>query len=115
MSKLNYSKLQMRFYLKSKTLSYRQQILLFKFRCRMINVGRNFGRHSKCPICLIEDDSQEHLFNCTKLDNRSSHKDYEYDDIFSNDTKKLEKILNQGDIILRKREEILNSNWLFSL
>ena len=35
----------------------------------IFNVGRNFGRPNKCPICLIEDDSQEHLITCCSLTN----------------------------------------------
>ena len=75
----------------------------------MINVGKNFGRLTKCPVCLIEDDTQEHLFKCTKLNNiLPSCKEYEYDDIFSNNLEKIEKILNIADTNLRKRENILD-------
>ena len=75
----------------------------------MINVGKNFGRLTKCPVCLIEDDTQEHLFKCTKLNNiLPSCKEYEHDDIFSNNLEKIEKILNIADTNLRKRENILD-------
>ena len=48
-----------------------------------------FGYLCKCPS-LLNDDTQEHLFKCTKLNNISSScKKYEYDDIFDNNLEKL--------------------------
>ena len=104
MSKLHYEKLEMQSYLKDNNLSQRKKLLLFKFRCRMIKVGQNFGRHDKCPACLCHEDDQQHLFQCDKLDD---YCDFDYEDIFSNNEEKYHNAINKGDTIIRKRETIL--------
>ena len=105
MSNLKYEELNLQPYFKNRNLSRRKQILLFKFRCRMINVGGNFGRKNSCPICLSEEDKQEHLFVCEKLDNLEENL---YLNLFSNDIEKMEKAIDTGDKNIRKREKIAN-------
>ena len=107
MSNLKYNQLEMQSYLQTSILSLRKQTLLFKFRCRMINVGSNFGRQNKCPICLTGEDSQEHLFNCHKLNDSSSGQS-EYSDLFGDNLENFQKVINEGAIILRKREQIIS-------
>ena len=99
-------------YFQTKNIPRRKQILLFKFRSRMINVGNNFGRLTKCQICFKEDDNQEHLFKCDILNVANEFLDsdisIEYSDLFSNQIEKLQNIINRGDTILRKRENIMD-------
>ena len=106
MSKLKYVELAMQPYFKSKILNRRKQILLFKFRCRMVNVGRNFGRVNRCPACLVEEDNQEHLFLCDKYDISA---DNLYNDLFCDDVEKVKTAIDIGDNSLRKREKIVNA------
>ena len=46
LSELKYNDLNMQSYFQTHLISKRKQILLFKFRSRMINVGANFGNHA---------------------------------------------------------------------
>ena len=110
MSKLKYENLSMRPYFKTNLLTQRKQILLFKFRCRMVDVGRNFGRNNCCPVCLIEEDNQEHLFLCDKLYSI----DNLYNDLFSNDMEKVKTAIDTGYNAIRKREKIVNAQKSFN-
>ena len=83
--------------------------LLFKFRTRMFNVRNNFRNKYRnsdtlCPLCKLEEDSQEHLFQCTKL----SHDDHntQHNDIYSNDTNKLLQVGSTLSKLCSEREEI---------
>ena len=108
LAKVSYNKLEMQSYLENNNLSQRKKLLLFKFRCRMIKVGRNFGRQDKCPACLTEVDEQQHLFQCDKLNDLDLDSN-SYEDLFSNNEEKYEYAINRGDSIIRKREKIINS------
>ena len=86
--------------------------LLFKFRTRMYNVRNNF-RHQYsqsnmlCPLCKIDNDTQEHLFNCTHIrDALQNNKKYTYNDIFTNDTNKLLNIATILKQIIKTREKL---------
>ena len=80
----------------------------------MINVGHNYGKKVKCPICKIqkEDDTQEHLFKCVilKLNCPELYKSQEekYEDIFSLNLEKIIKVAKICESIQRKRQEILS-------
>ena len=78
----------------------------------MINVGHNYGRNVKCPICKVgkEDDTQEHMFNgfilklkCPEL-YKTNEKNYE--DIFSLNENKLIKVARICESVIRKKEEL---------
>ena len=75
----------------------------------MINVGKNFGRLNKCKACLIEDDNQEHLFLCDRL-NDSILTDTDYNDLFSEQLEKQKNVINIGVNVLRQRDKITNTN-----
>ena len=62
-----YYQLQLQPYLTSKEISTRQKKILYRFRTRMVHVGKNYGKKVKCPLCKKEDDTQEHLFECVIL------------------------------------------------
>ena len=88
--------------------------LIFKFRTRMFHVRNNFrNNYNKndllCPLCKMEEDTQEHLFKCefikSKYNNKNNDNVYEqvkYDDIFASETSTL---LNVG-IFLKKIVQI---------
>ena len=63
--------LEMADYLQPNGILNREAKFLFSARCRMVDVGENYGGHHTdmvCPLCKIERDSQEHLLVCSELD-----------------------------------------------
>ena len=70
MGRLKYKKLEMAKYLKSKKLTLNEKKLLFKLRCRMFNVGNNFGQKNNCKLCNEKLDCQEHLLECSQIKKR---------------------------------------------
>ena len=60
-----------------------------------------------CPLCKIDNDTQEHLFNCTHIrDALQNNKKYTYNDIFTNDTNKLLNIAAILKKIIKTREKL---------
>jgi len=61
--------------------------IIFKLRCRMINLKNNFkatNKDQKCPRCKKDTDNEQHLFGkCEKLLLLyEKHKIQNYDEIF---------------------------------
>ena len=111
MEHCTYSTLKMQDYLMNKNISMRQKKLLFKLRCRMTKVGYNFGKKVPCPLCKIHEDSQEKILDCIILkincEELYQQKDEKYEDIFSPNLTKLEKIANIFQKCFESREELL--------
>ena len=89
--------------------------LLFKFRTRTFMVKNNFRNNYKntdimCPLCGINDDTQEHIMKCYKI-----IKKYEgtitckYNDIFSTDTKTLLQVAKTLKVMTQIRINELDS------
>ena len=78
--------------------------ILFKWRTRMIKVGWNYGSKSLCPLCQGADDTQEHLLQCTKLNDNIT-------DIPTHDItdptflRRIGTILRKRAILLEKKPE----------
>ena len=57
----------------------------------MIKVGNNFGRKQElCPLYRIELNTQKHLTQCTKIENKvNNNSSYQstYQDMFGNNSK----------------------------
>ena len=109
---LKYYQLQLQPYLMSKKITTRQKKLLFRFRTIMVKVGHNYGKRTKCPLCKLKDDTQEHLFQCVVLKLNCSElynaQDEKYQDIFSMNQDTVIKVAKICESIVRKREEILS-------
>ena len=85
--------------------------LLFKFRTRTYLVKNNFRNNYKnmdilCPLCEKEDDKQEHLFQCAKIDMKNI--EGEYIDIFSMDIDSLYNVAIKLKKLVEKRNCLLN-------
>ena len=81
--------------------------ILYKFQTRMFECKNNFRKKYKdslCPLCLKEDDTQEHLFKCDVLHDTTPEEDLPYDDIFSKDEDKLYKIILYIQDLISKRD-----------
>ena len=77
----------------------------------MLNVAYNFGNKTKCPLCKIGEDDQKHLIECIVI-KLNCHEIYyntdsQYEDIFTENITKLNKISQLLQVATRKRDEIL--------
>ena len=63
----------------------------------MVKVGRNFGSNDKCPVCAEAEDTQDHLFDCSMLDQENINSD-RYD---------LTEHIRRLEAAIRKREVVL--------
>ena len=105
---LEYKELKLQNYLKATNLYYKKKSLLFNLRTHMINVSKNYGKISLCPLCLKGVDNQQHLMLCEKLSvEQKSQTQIQYDDIFSNNAKKNAIIAEQAFEKVRIRKKLL--------
>ena len=74
-------------------------------------MGFNYGRKVLCPLCKLHEDNQEGVLNCVviKLNCKELYakKDEKYEDIFSSDLEKLNKISRLFQKCLDTRAELL--------
>ena len=120
-AEIPYTKLEMQTYLSDPLIPHRMKQLAFKWRSRMIEVGWNYGRKDKCPLCLNHDDTQAHLLECENL---ATARDTYSDDTDDSDDKN-NNIMNNTEHIskqflmrlesaTRKREIILNERGMIN-
>ena len=77
----------------------------------MIKVGWNYGSKDKCPVCAEAEDTQDHLFNCTKLDSDSKDVDSDIDTYdMTEHMKKLEVAIRKREVTLEIRSRIKEAN-----
>ena len=80
----------------------------------MLNVANNYGKDVNCPLCQLKKDDQKHLIECLILKSTCSDILYndnaKYDDLFSENIGKQQKIVKLIENALRKREEILEKS-----
>ena len=71
MSKIMYvnrNKFEFQSYLNPSILNIDEAKLMFQLRSRMVeNNYSNRYDDTLCPVCNVENDTQEHVFKCTKL------------------------------------------------
>ena len=107
-----YNELKIQNYFTTNTIPTKRKILLFKARTRMLNVAFNYGNKSKCPLCKIGDDDQQHLIDCIVIKLNSNeicnNMDIKYEDIYTGNVEKQNKIIQLLEIAIRKRDEILD-------
>ena len=70
----------------------------------MIQVGWNYGKKESCPICLQANDTQNHLIECTFLNDKNTATNY---DIEKNNNYNLTQHMIRLEAATRKREIIL--------
>ena len=81
----------------------------------MSRVGHNYGNKVPCPLCKSKQgDTQEHLFNCFYMKMNSNiifhMRDEKYQDIFSQNDKKLIQISKICESACMTRKRLINSN-----
>ena len=88
--------------------------ILFRFRTRMFLVKNNFRNNyvntdTLCPLCKCENDSQEHLLECTFVKQEYGRPiKYEHSDIFSNNMDTLFGVASTLKELVDVREQLLN-------
>ena len=101
----------MRSYLKNKHINPKQAKIIFKIRTRMLNVKNNFKNgyvDLSCPVCKIDEDSQEHMLTkCLKLENKITSK--EYRSLFGCDEEKMAEVVKKVEKIIQERTNILEN------
>ena len=109
-----YKKLSLQTYLGcGSSLSIREKSLIFAARARMLDLKANFktGKTDlSCRKCLIEEETQKHLIECSELKDNSLVTDSnvpEYDDIFSTERDKVEAI---GRILIQKFARLVTNH-----
>ena len=88
--------------------------LLFKFRTRMYDVRNNFRNKYQqidilCPLCKLENDTQEHMFKCSIIQKAPPDNGTQqciYEDIFSSNTDTLLTVAKKLKELVEAREEI---------
>ena len=85
----------------------------------MYNVKNNFRNNYKltnilCPMCVAEDDTQEHLFQCQKVKELlpcdSLNQGITYEDIFTNNCDKLLDVANLLKEVVKIRDDWSKDN-----
>ena len=92
--------------------------ILFQFRTRMFDVKNNFRNNYKqsnlsCPLCEMEVDTQEHLFECQQIREllpcNINNQRIVYENIFSNDCDILLEVAKLLKRIVKIREDLMDT------
>ena len=80
-------------------------------RCRMINVGHNYGRKVTCPLGCQNDDRQQHITQCNVIKQSCIDvmmHDIDIDVIYtSQDQEKISTAVKVFEGAFRTRQELL--------
>ena len=86
-------------------------INIMKIRLNMIDVKNIYkGKYKNdliCPICKRENDTTEHLFQCTKVRTKMTYvydNEINIEDLKSNDREKLQKLQKYAEEAMKLRE-----------
>jgi hypothetical protein len=75
-----------------------------KIRLNMtLNIAGNIGKHEICKLCGTHNETTEHVFDCTEIDNKDN---LNHDSLHSTDTDILRKILELFKQYERKQDEM---------
>ena len=76
---------------------------VLKIRLNMtLNIAGNIGKKEVCKLCNIENETTEHVFYCTGVDNKDNLK---HDDLQSTDTNTLRKTLELFEEYEKQQDE----------
>ena len=115
MSKLKYTELKLQNIYKSENINSYQAKNLYRWRTRTWDFRTNYrSKYSdlKCQLCLSHIDKDELFLSCQVIINEvpsvRSNKTLKYEDLFSDDVEKQEKIGKLLDVAYKKRVELLS-------
>ena len=109
---IQYGRLEMQNYFLPQKMPTMLAKFSFQCRTRMVQVGANFKAGNAfpvCPLCKVEYDSQKHLMDCPKLaESNALCKDLpKYDQLFSNDVRKMMAVANILQTKFKRRQKLL--------
>ena len=110
---IKYEKFACQDYLKSPSFTFNEASTLFALRSKTVkNIKDNIRSFSQddqlCPVCLKNEDTQEHCLNCPKLMRpNESHLQQQYNNIYSNNESKQHEITKHFVNILERRQLLL--------
>ena len=74
----------------------------------MKNNFKNGSENLNCPLCKIDEDTQEHMFiNCMKVQNKLTNT--EYRSLLGCDVEKMAEVVKKVEAIVEEREAILGN------
>ena len=100
-------------YLESDQIFTHRKKLLVKIRTHMLNVNYNYGKQTKCPLCLTEEDTQSHLIECSIIKDHFpelNSNDVKIQDALDADLAKADKVSKTIEQIMQKRAELLETD-----
>ena len=107
---IKYSELKIQEYFTWPDLSTKYKKLLFLLRCRMVNVGYNFGRKVQCPLGCQNEDRQQHVTTCNVIKNSCIDvmiNNVDMNVIYSQDKEKIRTAVKVFESAYRTRQELL--------
>ena len=111
MKDIKYNELKLQEYFTWPDLSTKHKKLLYMLRCRMINVGHNYGRKVTCPLGCKNDDRQQHITHCNVIKQSCIDvmmHDIDIDVIYtSQDKEKISTAVKVFEGAFRTRQELL--------
>ena len=113
-NKLKHNKLEMQSYFLGNELNItKDEIrLIFQIRSRVIKIKSNMKgsfENYECEVCLKENESQEHIYNCIEIWKIRNEKRsfYNYNNIYTGDTKQKLEIAR----VFRQNMKIYDEMW----
>ena len=119
-SHIKYQKLETQNYMTSPLFSNVEVEMLHKLRARCADVKMNFKHkyfqtHTRCPICDIDDDDQNHILQCKviqkyHISQNITKETMKYEDLFSENIYKQKQITALYVDLFDIRRKLLNNS-----
>ena len=113
---IKYEKLERQKYLESKELTLKEACMLVALRSHSVKeIKTNFKTFNKddllCPLCLRNEDTQEHCLECPKLKNiaENTNENIDYDHIYSDNVLAQKRVAAQFLLLLEERDRLLQA------
>ena len=115
-NRIKYEKLERQKYLESKELTLKEACMLVALRSHSVKeIKTNFKTFNKddllCPLCLRNEDTQEHCLECPKLKNiaENTNENIDYDHIYSDNVLAQKRVAAQFLLLLEERDRLLQA------
>ena len=113
---IKYEKFERQKYLESKEMTFKEACMLIALRSRSVKeIKTNFKTYNKddllCPLCLRNEDTQEHCLECPKLKNiaENTNENIDYDQIYSDNVLAQKRVAARFMLLLEERDRLLQA------